>query len=97
MKEKSLQVKQGLLESIKGIMKSIAKSIFKYEDLNEEEKEERMRKKLIHDAHRQWMEKEEYFRCVSDSDLVDFAIYDMEASKRKYMYLLNNFKKETNV
>lgn len=97
MKEKSLQVKQGLIEWIKGLGKNIIKSIFKYEDLNQEEKDERARKELIYDAHRQWMEKEDYFRCVSDSDLVDFAIYDMEASKRKYIYLLNNFKKERNV
>lgn len=97
MKEKSLELKEGLIESMKGLIKNIVKSIFKYEDLNEEEKEDIARKELIHDAHRQWMEKEEYFRCVSDSDLVDFAIYDMEASKKKYMYLLKNFKKERNV
>ena len=97
MKEKSLELKEGLIESMKGLIKNIVKTIFKYEDLNEEEKDERARKELIHDAHRQWMEKEEYFRCVSDSDLVDFAIYDMEASKKKYMYLLKNFKKERNV
>lgn len=80
---------------------AIVKSAFKHKYLNEEEKEEKkeeeMAIQLIHDTHRQWMEKEEYFKFVSDSDLVDFAIYDIEASKRKYMYLLKKLKKERNV
>ena len=31
---------------------------------------------------------ENYFNFATDPDLVDFAIYEIEASKRKYAYLL---------
>jgi KaiC/GvpD/RAD55 family RecA-like ATPase len=75
----------------------IIKLVLKYEKISEEKKEERKKIQLIQDARNEWKEKEEYFRFVSDSDLVDFAIYDIEASKRKYRYLLKNFKKEEKV
>ncbi|MDR7869723.1 MAG: DUF2508 family protein [Tissierellaceae bacterium] len=42
----------------------------------------------IQRAQREWMDKENYFDFATDPDLVDFAIYDIEASKRKYAYLL---------
>lgn len=42
----------------------------------------------VNEALRQWQEATTYFESVSDPDLVDFAIYDMEASRRKYMYLI---------
>jgi hypothetical protein len=31
---------------------------------------------------------ENYFDNVDDPDLVDFAIYDLEAAKKKYAYML---------
>ncbi|MBU5255459.1 DUF2508 family protein [Tissierella praeacuta] len=43
-------------------------------------------------AHRQWKDKENYFESVTDPDLIDYAIYDMEASKLKYIYLLKQMK-----
>lgn len=73
------------------------RSIFNYEKISEEQKEETKKIKLIQDACNEWKEKEEYFRFVSDSDLVDFAIYDIEASKRKYRYLLKKFEKKGKV
>lgn len=97
MKVEILKLKEKSWVFIEGFSKKILMSIFKYEDLSHEEKEEKLKIQEIHDAHREWMEKEEYFRFVSDADLVDFAIYDMEASKRKYTYLLKKMKKETNV
>ena len=42
----------------------------------------------IQRAQKEWEDKENYFNFATDSDLVDFAIYDIEASKRKYAYLL---------
>ncbi|MBC2582852.1 YaaL family protein [Clostridium sp. DJ247] len=35
----------------------------------------------------------EYFNTVDDPRLVDYAIYTEEAAKAKYMYLLNEAKK----
>ncbi|HHU63672.1 MAG TPA: YaaL family protein [Clostridiales bacterium] len=43
-------------------------------------------------AKKEWRAAEEYFDNVSDSDLVEYAIYSMEAAKRKYVYLLKQAK-----
>lgn len=48
----------------------------------------------IQKAQREWLDKENYFNSATDPDLVDFAIYDIEASKRKYAYLLKLAKEE---
>ena len=39
-------------------------------------------------ALRAWQDSIKYFENVKDPDLVDFAIYEMEAARRKYMFLL---------
>ena len=39
-------------------------------------------------ALQQWKEATRYFENVSDPDLIEFAIYEMEASKRRYLCLL---------
>ena len=44
-------------------------------------------------AHEEWKSKEEYFQSVTEPDLVDHAIYELEASKIKYIYLLKKVKK----
>ncbi len=51
----------------------------------------------VKEAHREWLAKEEYFNHATDPDLVDFAIYDIEASRRKYTYLLKKVKEEKNM
>jgi hypothetical protein len=43
-------------------------------------------------ARREWRAAEKYFDNVSDSDLVDYAIYSIEAEKKKYIYLLKQAK-----
>jgi len=43
-------------------------------------------------AHADWKAAENYFENVSDPDLIDYAIYDVAAAKRKYMYLLKQAK-----
>lgn len=45
-------------------------------------------------AHKEWKEKEMLLDEVTDPDLIDFAIYEVEASKIKYTYLLKKYKKE---
>lgn len=49
---------------------------------------------LIQKAQKEWIDKENYFDYATDTDLVDFAIYDIEASKRKYAYLLKLIRKK---
>ena len=39
-------------------------------------------------AYVEWQAAENYFDNVADPDLVDFAIYDMEAARKKYVYML---------
>lgn len=43
-------------------------------------------------AHKQWEDKVKFFQSVTDPDLIDYAIFEMEASKLKYMYLLKKYK-----
>lgn len=44
-------------------------------------------------AKAKWLEKENLFQETTEPELVDFAIYELEASKIKYMYLLRKLKK----
>jgi|AGTN01.3.fsa_nt_gi Protein of unknown function (DUF2508). len=39
-------------------------------------------------AYSDWQAAENYFDNVADPDLIDYAIYDMEAAKKKYVYML---------
>ncbi len=45
-------------------------------------------------AREDWLAARNYFEMVSDPDLVDHAIYLLEAAERKYMYLLKRAKNE---
>jgi hypothetical protein len=49
---------------------------------------------LVDKAHREWMQAKAYFEEVDDPDLVDHAIYAMEAAEKKYIYLLKLARKE---
>lgn len=42
----------------------------------------------VEEARREWLAAKTYFDNVTDSDLIDHAIYMIEASERKYMFLL---------
>ena len=42
----------------------------------------------VDQARREWLAAKAYFDTVSDPYLVDHAIYLVEASEKKYMYLL---------
>ena len=50
--------------------------------------------KALKMAHFEWKEAENYFQNVTDPDLIDFAIYNMEAAKTKYIYLLKEARKK---
>ncbi|MCL5046246.1 MAG: YaaL family protein [Actinobacteria bacterium] len=43
---------------------------------------------LIEQARREWVAAKAYFENVSEPELVDHAIYLVEAAEKKYMYLL---------
>lgn len=35
-----------------------------------------------------WKDAQNFFENVSDPDLIDYAIFDMETARRRYMYML---------
>ncbi|MGI6168659.1 MAG: DUF2508 family protein [Christensenellales bacterium] len=43
-------------------------------------------------AKREWEAAQNFFNNVVDPDLVDYAIYDLETTKRKYMYLIKKVR-----
>ncbi|NLV90846.1 MAG: YaaL family protein [Firmicutes bacterium] len=45
-------------------------------------------------AKQEWLNARQYFDNVVDPDLVDLAIYTMDAAERKYMYLLKQVKRD---
>ena len=49
----------------------------------------------IKKALEDWQAAQNYFENVSDPDLIDFAIYDLEAAKRKYTYMLKKMRMES--
>ncbi|MGI6603697.1 MAG: YaaL family protein [bacterium] len=42
----------------------------------------------IEKARAEWQAAQEYFEMVTDPELIDFAIFNLEAARRRYSYLL---------
>lgn len=42
----------------------------------------------VEQARREWQDARDRFNQISDPDLIDHAIYAVEATERRYMYLL---------
>jgi len=43
---------------------------------------------IIRSAHEEWKNAESFFQNVTEPDLVDHAIYRMEAARTRYTYLM---------
>ncbi len=54
----------------------------------EEKTEEEQLLESIRMAHEEWKNAEKYFQNVTDPDLIDHAIYRIEAARTRYTYLL---------
>ena len=63
--------------------------MFDFKERNDEIEE--ILENLEH-AHNEWKKKEKFFQEVTDPDLIDVAIYELEASKIKYIYLLKKLR-----
>lgn len=48
----------------------------------------------LENAKKEWEEAKNIFENVSEPDLVDYAIYNVEAAEKKYVYLLRQIKNE---
>lgn len=49
---------------------------------------------MVEQARLEWRCARERFNQISDPDLIDHAIYDLEAAERRYVYLLKKAKEE---
>ncbi|MEC9488610.1 MAG: DUF2508 family protein [Halanaerobium sp.] len=54
--------------------------------------EDKLDQELIQ-ARTEWMTAKKYFNSVSDPDLIDYAIYLIEAAEAKYSFLLKKKKR----
>lgn len=43
-----------------------------------------------------WKDAQNYFENVSDPDLIEFAVYDMQAAERRYEYMIKCAKRGKN-
>ncbi|AZR74943.1 hypothetical protein BBF96_14010 [Anoxybacter fermentans] len=59
-----------------------------YEYWNSSSEETVRLREEIEDAKKDWICAQNYFQNVTDPDLIDHAIYMLEAAEAKYTYLL---------
>lgn len=50
----------------------------------------------VQNAWQQWQSAQRLFNTVSDPELVDVAIYDVEATRRRYIYMLHKWEELKN-
>ncbi|MEN6414894.1 MAG: YaaL family protein [Veillonellales bacterium] len=43
---------------------------------------------VVEQARQEWLSAQSYYNTVSDQDLVDYAVFRMQAAEKKYIYLL---------
>jgi len=43
---------------------------------------------VVEEARREWLDAQYYYNTVTDQDLIDHAVYLMQAAEKKYIYLL---------
>ncbi|MDI9419007.1 MAG: YaaL family protein [Firmicutes bacterium] len=48
----------------------------------------------VEEAKDAWLAARSYFDSLTDPELIDYAIYSLEAAERKYMYLLKKYKSQ---
>ncbi len=46
----------------------------------------------IKSAYRDWEDAQNFFEYVSEPELVDYAVYAIEAAKRRFLYMLRQCK-----
>lgn len=63
-----------------------------FADYSEVDVNDEMMIKALQEAKENWQTARIYFDHATDPDLIDHAIYSIEAAERKYMYLLKQAK-----
>lgn len=88
--ENQIEKRESVLEGLSGV---IAQLYAKVQHLQEPERDENQEfVEIVKKARAEWESAERTFHNVSDPDLVDYAIYNVEAAKAKYIYLLKQAK-----
>ncbi|MHB1127695.1 MAG: YaaL family protein [Bacillota bacterium] len=50
--------------------------------------------KTVDEARQDWISAKKLFEEATDKDLIDYAIHQIEAAERRYMYLLKKAREE---
>ncbi len=78
----------------KEVLKTISKKTAEQLERERIRQEEKDFVQLINQAKEDWKNAQIYFEEVTDPDLIELAIYQMEAAKVFYMYLLKEAKRK---
>lgn len=49
---------------------------------------------MVEEARQEWLNAQHYYNTVADQDLIDHAVYLMQAAEKRYMYLLKKARRE---
>jgi len=83
-KEKNMSIIYNISNLLKRVKPDMENNDFEYEE----------EMKNLKQAHKEWTQAEIYFESVKDDELIDHAIYNLEAAKKKYFYLLNRVREK---
>ncbi len=50
---------------------------------------------VINEAKKEWEDAKQFYNNVDDPDLIDYAIYAIQAAEKKYTYLYKKAKKKS--
>ena len=53
--------------------------------------------KIVEQARREWQDARQRFEQVSDPDMIDSAIFAIEAAEKRYIYLLKKAREEREI
>ncbi|ABR50841.1 hypothetical protein Amet_4775 [Alkaliphilus metalliredigens QYMF] len=84
--------KEKAVKNVVSVLENLYNKIGNYQEPEIDEEQAFIQQVL--NAHEEWKNAEGFFHNVSDPDLVDHAIYKLEAAKTRYIYLLKKAKEE---
>ncbi len=92
--ERVTEKKSAFMEEFNDFLEALYEKFNHYHDREDMVDEGAHFVDMVQKAHEEWKDAEKFFNHVSDPDLVDHAIYRLEAAKSRYTYLLKQAKKE---
>lgn len=78
-----------------GLIKQIAEIFSR--PFNREDAAEKTKKEIclyIEDAKKEWEDARNLFNEIKDPDLIDYAVYAIQAAEKKYIYLYKQAKSD---